>query len=95
MMFSTNRVIFSPPTHSLFFPFGAEKLGITICEDSWNDKSFWPQRLYDRDPISEIVGKGSTLLLNISSSPYTSTSGRFATTCSKPSPRNIVSRSSM
>ena len=60
------------PAHTQFvFPFGAEKLGITICEDSWNDKSFWPQRLYDRDPVSEIVGKGSTLLLNLSSSPYT------------------------
>ena len=59
------------PAHTQFaFPFNTETLGITICEDSWNDKSFWPERLYDRDPVSELVGKGSTLILNISSSPY-------------------------
>jgi NAD+ synthase/NAD+ synthase (glutamine-hydrolysing) len=59
------------PAHTQYaFPFTTETLGVTICEDSWNDKSFWPERLYDRDPVSELVGKGSTLILNISSSPY-------------------------
>lgn len=62
---------FQPAHTQLVFPFRQEKLGITICEDFWNDKSFWPQQLYDRDPVAEIAGKGSTLLLNISSSPYT------------------------
>jgi NAD+ synthase/NAD+ synthase (glutamine-hydrolysing) len=61
---------FQPARTQFAFPFSTETLGITICEDSWNDKSFWPERLYDRDPVSELVGKGSTLLLNISSSPY-------------------------
>jgi NAD+ synthase (glutamine-hydrolysing) len=50
---------------------GPETLGITICEDTWNDKNFWTQRLYARDPVAEIAAKGSTVLLNISSSPYT------------------------
>ena len=62
---------FQPATIQHTFAFGADMLGITICEDSWNDKSFWPERLYDRDPVAELVGKGSTLVLNISSSPYT------------------------
>ena len=61
---------FQPAHTQHVFPFHSEQLGITICEDSWNDKSFWPQQLYERDPISEIVKKGSSLLLNISSSPY-------------------------
>src|SRR5271170_857945 len=61
---------FQPATVQHVFPFGSESLGITICEDSWNDKSFWPERLYDRDPVAELVSKGSTLVLNISSSPY-------------------------
>jgi NAD+ synthase (glutamine-hydrolysing) len=47
-----------------------QQLGITICEDCWNDKYFWAQHLYDRDPVAELVGQGTTLLLNISSSPY-------------------------
>ncbi|MGD0404479.1 MAG: NAD+ synthase [Candidatus Acidiferrales bacterium] len=62
---------FQPAHTQHIFPFDTEKLGITICEDAWNDKSFWNQRLYDRDPVAEIAGKGSTLLLNLSSSPYT------------------------
>ena len=62
---------FQPATIQHAFEFGADTLGITICEDSWNDKSFWPERLYDRDPVAELVSKGSTLILNISSSPYT------------------------
>src|SRR5580704_11802883 len=62
---------FQPAHTQHVFPFNAEKLGVTICEDSWNDERFWNQRLYDRDPVAEIVGKGSTLLLNLSSSPYT------------------------
>jgi NAD+ synthase (glutamine-hydrolysing) len=62
---------FQPATIQHAFTFGAHTLGITICEDSWNDKSFWPERLYDRDPVAELVSKGSNLVLNISSSPYT------------------------
>jgi len=60
------------PAHTQYsFPLGPETLGITICEDSWNDKSFWPERLYERDPVAELVAKGSTVVLNLSSSPYT------------------------
>jgi NAD+ synthase (glutamine-hydrolysing) len=60
------------PAHTQFtFELGADTLGITICEDCWNDKNFWAKRLYLRDPVAEIVARGSTVLLNISSSPYT------------------------
>ena len=62
---------FQPAVTQHVFQFGSEMLGITICEDFWNDKSFWPERLYERDPVAEMAGKGSTVLLNISSSPYT------------------------
>src|ERR1700733_13863757 len=62
---------FQPASSQLIFPFSSEQLGITICEDCWNDEHFCPYRLYDRDPVAEIVGKGSSLLLNLSSSPYT------------------------
>ncbi len=62
---------FQPGHTQHVFPLGQEQLGITICEDAWNDKNFWAQRLYKRDPVVELMGKGSTLLLNISSSPYT------------------------
>jgi NAD+ synthase (glutamine-hydrolysing) len=62
---------FQPAHTQHVFALGADSLGITICEDCWNDKNFWVKRLYERDPVAELAGKGSTLLLNISSSPYT------------------------
>jgi NAD+ synthase (glutamine-hydrolysing) len=62
---------FQPADHQSVFGFSGEQLGITICEDVWNDKNFWAQQRYDRDPVTEIVGQGSTVLLNLSASPYT------------------------
>jgi NAD+ synthase/NAD+ synthase (glutamine-hydrolysing) len=50
--------------------FNGFKLGITICEDVWNDKHFWKKQLYHRDPVDECVRAGANLLLNIASSPY-------------------------
>src|SRR5690242_2670919 len=54
---------FQPAHTQHVFTFGGETLGITICEDTWNDKNFWAQRLYARDPVAEIAAKGSTVLL--------------------------------
>jgi len=62
---------FQPSGRQFPYGFGREQLGITICEDVWNDPNFWPECLYDRDPVSELVGQGITVLINISASPYT------------------------
>jgi NAD+ synthase (glutamine-hydrolysing) len=62
---------FQPAERQTTYDFGSEHLGITVCEDVWNDKNFWPNMLYDRDPVTELVGQGTTLVLNISASPYT------------------------
>ena len=37
----------------------------------WNDRDFWPRRLYERDPVCELAQRGADLLINISSSPFT------------------------
>ncbi len=50
---------FQPAHTQTSYSANGEQLGITICEDCWNDKIFWPQRLYERDPVAELVGKGS------------------------------------
>ncbi|MDD2710167.1 MAG: NAD+ synthase [Verrucomicrobiae bacterium] len=47
-----------------------KRIGVTICEDIWNDEDFWPSRLYRRDPVRELKNKGIDLLANISSSPW-------------------------
>src|SRR5437660_245163 len=62
---------FQPADRQYVFGLHGEQLGITICEDVWNDENFWAKQLYDRDPVSEIVRQGSTVLLNLSASPYT------------------------
>jgi NAD+ synthase (glutamine-hydrolysing) len=62
---------FQPARTQSVFSFHGQELGITICEDVWNDKTFWAKPLYERNPVAELVGKGATLLINISASPYT------------------------
>jgi NAD+ synthetase len=46
------------------------RLAITICEDAWNDKSFWPRRLYVFDPMEELMRHHPQVHINLSSSPF-------------------------
>ena len=62
---------FQPATTQNIFSFGGQNLGITVCEDIWNDKTFWVKPLYERDPVAELVAKNATLVINISGSPFT------------------------
>ena len=46
------------------------RLAISICEDAWNDKNFWPSRLYSIDPMEELMRQQPALHVNLSSSPF-------------------------
>jgi NAD+ synthase (glutamine-hydrolysing) len=46
------------------------RLGLSICEDVWNDKRFWDRPRYARDPVAELARAGAALVLNVSASPY-------------------------
>ncbi|KEI66213.1 NadE [Planktothrix agardhii NIVA-CYA 126/8] len=46
------------------------KIGVTICEDLWNDESFWGKRNYACNPLAELVEKNIDLVVNLSASPY-------------------------
>jgi NAD+ synthase (glutamine-hydrolysing) len=46
------------------------RLGLSVCEDVWNDKRFWDRPRYARDPIAELTAVGAQLVLNLSASPY-------------------------
>lgn len=52
------------------FEFKNEKLGISICEDIWNDADYWKHRRYSVDPVKTLYEKGATIFINISASPY-------------------------
>src|SRR5260221_3257220 len=60
---------FEPARGVAPFEFNGRKLGITICEDIWNDEDFWPDRLYRRDPVRELIAQGAEIIMNISASP--------------------------
>lgn len=49
---------------------GANAVALTICEDAWNDKNFWDNRLYERDPVDELAKQGARVLISINASPY-------------------------
>jgi NAD+ synthase (glutamine-hydrolysing) len=61
---------FEPAKTITPFEFNGRKLGITICEDIWNDEDFWPERLYRRDPVKELIAQGADIILNLSASPW-------------------------
>jgi NAD+ synthase/NAD+ synthase (glutamine-hydrolysing) len=46
------------------------RLGISICEDVWNDRDFWKRRRYHFDPVQELVDAGVDAIVNLSASPF-------------------------
>jgi len=61
---------FAPAKSQELFSLCGNRVALTICEDAWNDKLFWPKRLYIVDPIDALVRAGANLVLNISASPF-------------------------
>jgi NAD+ synthase (glutamine-hydrolysing) len=62
---------FDPATEIHTVSFKGETLGISICEDAWNDPQLWPRgRFYTFDPIDSLAKKGTSLFINISASPF-------------------------
>jgi NAD+ synthase/NAD+ synthase (glutamine-hydrolysing) len=61
---------FAPADRQRLFSLCGKQLAVTICEDAWNDKSFWDRRLYPIDPVEDLVSTGGNFLLNISASPF-------------------------
>jgi NAD+ synthase (glutamine-hydrolysing) len=61
---------FEPGRERRLFNFDHQQLGIAVCEDFWNDKTFWKQRLYANDPAEELIQMGANLLVSINASPF-------------------------
>jgi NAD+ synthase (glutamine-hydrolysing) len=58
------------PGASTSQPADSFQLGVTVCEDFWNDKTFWKERLYTNDPADELINLGAQLLVSINASPF-------------------------
>jgi len=66
---------FEPAGTQCLTTLNGHAVAVTICEDAWNDKLFWPERRYAIDPVDELMqswpaGEQPRLILNISASPY-------------------------
>jgi NAD+ synthetase len=61
---------FEPATENAPADFSGAKIGLTICEDIWNDEDFWTERRYHHNPPVELADAGARILFNISASPW-------------------------
>lgn len=61
---------FEPATENPPVDFGGGKIGLTICEDIWNDEDFWTVRRYQHNPPVELADAGAKIIFNISASPW-------------------------
>ena len=61
---------FAPAKRQRVVELDGLRLAISICEDVWNDKNFWPRRLYSVDPMEELMQQNPQLHINLSSSPF-------------------------
>jgi NAD+ synthase (glutamine-hydrolysing) len=71
---------FEPAAEQMLICVGGEQLAITICEDAWNDKGFWPRQMYPVDPVERLMAlwknqpkekaERQRIIVNISASPY-------------------------
>lgn len=61
---------FEPAGDSQLLRIGDTMLGVTICEDIWNDRDFWKRRRYHRDPVEQLARAGAQCVINLSASPF-------------------------
>jgi len=61
---------FDPSPEVTMVEVAGVRVGVSICEDLWNDKLFWEKPRYTRDPIEELARQGAQILVNLSASPY-------------------------
>jgi NAD+ synthase (glutamine-hydrolysing) len=76
---------FEPARERHLFPIADCKLGVAVCEDFWNDKTFWKDRLYPHDPADELIEMGAQVLISINASPFNK--GKMGQRCSMVSHR--------
>jgi NAD+ synthetase len=61
---------FEPAAENSPVALNGRKVGLTVCEDIWNDDDFWPERRYRHNPPVELAEAGSEIIFNISASPW-------------------------
>ena len=81
---------FQPSPERHLFTLKEEKLGVAVCEDFWNDKTFWRERLYSNDPADELIELGAEVLVSINASPFNK--GKMGQRCAMVSHRAMTAK---
>jgi NAD+ synthase (glutamine-hydrolysing) len=68
---------FEPAHGAQLLEIGGCQVGISICEDIWNDRDFWKRRRYHVDPVAELVRAGARAIVNLSASPFAAGKHQF------------------
>ncbi len=68
---------FEPGLQANYFTLDNINIGVTVCEDLWNDEEFWGERSYTVNPIADLAILGVDLIVNLSASPYTLSKQKF------------------
>lgn len=76
---------FEPARERRLFDIKGVRVGIAVCEDMWNDKTFWRERLYANDPTDELIAMGAQVIVSINASPFNR--GKMGQRCSMVSHR--------
>ncbi len=50
---------------------GSLRVGLSICEDLWNDEQVVGRQIYSFNPVEALAKAGANMLVNISASPFT------------------------
>jgi NAD+ synthase (glutamine-hydrolysing) len=61
---------FEPATENSPIQFKGNMIGLTVCEDVWNDEDFWRDRRYRQNPAAQLAAAGAKLIFNVSASPW-------------------------
>jgi NAD+ synthase (glutamine-hydrolysing) len=61
---------FEPGKERQLFEINETRIGIAVCEDMWNDKTYWRERLYANDPTDDLIALGAQVLVSINASPF-------------------------
>ncbi len=80
---------FEPARERRLFDVGGVRLGVAVCEDMWNDKTYWRERLYENDPTDELIALGAQVLISINASPFNR--GKMGQRCQMVSHRSKAS----
>ncbi len=64
------RRYFEPGSESRVFAYKGRNIGLTICEDVWNDRDIFQKRIYPIDPVALLIQDGADLIINLSASVY-------------------------